>query len=115
MKHAFFEQQRWFMGKEVFCAPFRGGRVFRRWSSDEENENEGIEERGIENENAIEIPLNNGAGAKAVANHSSQIARNEVEASYNLNAQINSIGMHLEEMVLTNDGHLTSLKCIDSF
>ena len=84
-------------------------------SSNEENENEGIEERGIENENATEIPLNNGTGAKAVANHSSQIARNEAEASYNLNAQINSIGMHLEEMVLTNDGHLTSLECIDSF
>ena len=57
-------------------------------SSEEENKNVDVEERDIENENAIGILSNNGVRAKAVVDHSSQIARNEVEASDNLNAQI---------------------------
>ena len=75
------------MGKEVFCVPFRGGCVFRQWVIwGGGNENENVEERGTENENATTIPSKYGIGAKAVADHPSQIARNGAEASDNLNA-----------------------------
>ena len=57
-------------------------------SSNEENENDDVEGRCIENKNETKIPSNNGAGVKAVANHSLKITRNEVEASNNLNAHI---------------------------
>ncbi|KAJ9709370.1 hypothetical protein PVL29_001037 [Vitis rotundifolia] len=42
--------------------------------------------RDTENENVTAIPLNDDVEAKAVADHPSQIARNEAEASNNLNA-----------------------------
>ena len=79
-------------------------------SSEEENENEDVEGRCTENENATALPSNNGVKAKMTIDHPSQIARNEVKASDNLNAQISSIGMSLEEMTLANDWRLTSLK-----
>ena len=57
-------------------------------SSNEENENDDVKGRCIENKNETKIPSNNGAGVKAVANHSLKITRKEVEASNNLNAHI---------------------------
>ncbi|WKA01407.1 hypothetical protein VitviT2T_019689 [Vitis vinifera] len=55
-------------------------------------------------------------GARANADHSSQIGRNDAEASNKFNAQINSLGTHLEEMALNNDWRLTSLENrIDGF
>ena len=54
------------------------------------------------------ISSNDGVEAKAVADHPSQIARNEAKASNNLNAQISSLGTRLEEMALSNDRRLTS-------
>ncbi|WJZ84570.1 hypothetical protein VitviT2T_004170 [Vitis vinifera] len=55
-------------------------------------------------------------GAKAVADHPSQISRNEAKASNNLNDQIRSLGTRLEEMALSNERRLTSLEQrIDGF
>lgn len=55
-------------------------------ASTKENENDNVEGRHTENKNATELPSNDGIGAKAVANHPSQTARNEAKASDNLNA-----------------------------
>ena len=75
-------------------------------ASKEKNENHDVEGGGTENENVIEIPSNNGARVEAIADHSSQIAKNEVKASDNLNAHISSIGTHLKEttIAIANDG-----------
>lgn len=40
-------------------------------ASTKENENDDVEGRHIENENASEFPSNDGVGAKVVTNHSS--------------------------------------------
>ena len=62
------------------------------------------------------IPSKDGVGARANADHSSQIGRNDAEASNKFNAQINSLGTHLEDMALNNDWRLTSLENrIDGF
>ena len=74
----------------------------------EKNENQDIEGGGTKNENVTKIPSNNGAGAVVIMDHPSQTARNEVEASDNLNAKINSINTRLKEITITNDGRLTS-------
>ncbi|KAJ9678744.1 hypothetical protein PVL29_020820 [Vitis rotundifolia] len=50
-----------------------------------ENENDNVGGRRTKNENAIKLLSNDGAGAKAVADHPSQTARNKVETSDNLN------------------------------
>ena len=73
------------------------------------NENHDREGEGTHNENAIKLQKDNGTGAQAVADHSCETIRNKVEVSNNLNAQINFIGTHLDEMALANDGRLTSL------
>ena len=75
-------------GRKSFVPPLEVDVSSDDDSSEEENKNVDIEERDTKNENAIGILSNNGVGAKAVVDHSSQIARNEVEASDNLNAQI---------------------------
>ena len=77
-------------------------------ASKEKNENQDIEGGGTKNENVTKIPSNNGAGAVVIMDHPSQTARNEVEASDNLNAKINSINTRLKEITITNDGRLTS-------
>ncbi|KAJ9673095.1 hypothetical protein PVL29_026395 [Vitis rotundifolia] len=88
----------------------------RHMHFEKEYENQDVEKRGSENANVIEILSNDGVRAMAVADHPSQIGRNEAEASDNLNAQISSIGTHLKEMVLANDRRLTSLEQrIDGF
>ncbi|KAJ9691570.1 hypothetical protein PVL29_013682 [Vitis rotundifolia] len=85
-------------------------------SQDEEYENQDVEGRGFENANVTTIPSNDGVGAIVVADHPSQIGRNDAEASDNLNAQIYSLGTHLEEMVLANERRFTCLEDrIDGF
>ena len=80
------------------------------------NENHDMEGECTHNENAKKLQKDNGTRAQAVADHSCETTRNKVEVSDNLNAQINFIGTHLDEMVLANDGQLTSLdRQIDRF
>ncbi|KAJ9678746.1 hypothetical protein PVL29_020822 [Vitis rotundifolia] len=55
-------------------------------ASTKENENDNVGGRRIENENAIELPSNDGVGVKAIADHPSQTTGNEAKTSDNLNA-----------------------------
>ena len=57
-----------------------------RSSQDEEYENQDVEGRTSENANVTPIPSKNGVGVRTDAYHPSQIGRNDVEASDNLNA-----------------------------
>ena len=72
------------MGKEAFCALFKDGVSSHKGSLDEENENPDVEREDTQNENAAEIPPNDGAWATSITNHPSKPAKNEAKTLNNL-------------------------------